>query len=121
MVIEILTEVSHLHKSGKSVVFCWVRGHTGLPGNEVADAAAKTATLHGFIIFDTALGSDVHTFLHRALLSSWQDEWSDIQGDKLCMVKPSMQSWYSSFSAMRNEAVMLSHLRIGHTWCFAAQ
>jgi hypothetical protein len=27
-------QMSHLHKSGKSVVFCWILGHSGLPGNE---------------------------------------------------------------------------------------
>jgi hypothetical protein len=39
IVIEILIQVSHLQKSGKSVVFC----HTGLPDNEAANAAANAA------------------------------------------------------------------------------
>jgi hypothetical protein len=47
---------------------CWVPGHTGLLGIEVADVAAKPAALHG------VLGFDVRVFLCRAVLSSWQDE-----------------------------------------------
>jgi hypothetical protein len=31
------------------------------------------------------------------------------------MVKPSLQEWHSSFSAIRNEEVMLTCLQIGHT------
>jgi hypothetical protein len=56
-----------------------------LPGNEAADAAAKAAALHGTLTSDRALGSDVHTFLHHAVLSSWQGECAYIQGNKLCM------------------------------------
>jgi hypothetical protein len=50
IIIEILIQLSYLHKSGKSVVFCWVRGYTGLPGKEAADAAATVAALHGNLI-----------------------------------------------------------------------
>jgi ribonuclease HI len=73
IVTEILIQLSHLHQSGKSVVFCWVPGHTGLPGNEAADAAAKAAAFYGPLVSDRNLGIDVHTFFHRATLSSWQE------------------------------------------------
>jgi hypothetical protein len=109
--IENLIEVAHLHKSGKSVVFWWVPGHTGLLGNEAANAAAKVATLHGTLASDRALGSYVCTFLYRAVLSAWQGEWANTQGNKLCMVKPSMQVWRSS---IRKENVTLTRLWIGH-------
>jgi hypothetical protein len=75
IVNEILAQLSHLQKAGKSVVFCRVPGHTGLPGNEVADAAAKEAALHVNMTSDRAVGNDVRIFLHRIVLSLWQDEW----------------------------------------------
>jgi hypothetical protein len=34
--------------------------------------------LRGTLVSDRALGSDVCTFLHLAVLSSWQDEWANI-------------------------------------------
>jgi hypothetical protein len=80
---EILYQLSHLQKAGKYVVFCWVRGHTGLPGNEAAGAAAKAASLLGNVTSDRAFGSDFHAFLYCAVLSSWQDEWTNTQGNIL--------------------------------------
>jgi ribonuclease HI len=41
---EILIQASHIQSAGKSVMFCWVPGHTGLPGNEAAEDVAKVAT-----------------------------------------------------------------------------
>jgi hypothetical protein len=116
IVVEILIQVSHLHKSGRSVVFYCVPGHTGLPGNEAADVAAKVAALHRMLVSDRALCSDVYTFLHCTILSSWQDKWDNAQGNKLRMLKPSVQVWLSSFSAIRKEEVTFTCLQVSHMW-----
>jgi hypothetical protein len=80
---QILIQLSHLQKAGKSVTFCWVPCHTGLPGNEAADAADNVAVLHGKLVADRALGTDFRIFLYRAVLSSWQDELANTQGNNL--------------------------------------
>jgi hypothetical protein len=54
-----------------------VPGRSGLPGNEAAVAEAKPIALQGTLTSDRALDSDVGTFLHCAVLSSWQDEWAN--------------------------------------------
>jgi hypothetical protein len=41
------------------------------------NAAAKANATHETLISNRALGSDVHTFLYHAVLSSWQDEGAD--------------------------------------------
>jgi hypothetical protein len=43
--LEVLQEVCLLPMAGKSVLFCWIPGHTGLPGNEATSASAKEASL----------------------------------------------------------------------------
>jgi hypothetical protein len=58
-------------------VFCWVADHTGLPGSEAVDAAAKAATLQHNLTFDIAIGSNVCTVVHHAVLLSWQDKWTN--------------------------------------------
>jgi hypothetical protein len=60
------------------------------PGNKAADAAPKVAALDGTLVSDRTLGSDIRTFLHCAILSSWQDEWDNTHGNKLQIVKPSV-------------------------------
>jgi hypothetical protein len=45
---------------------------------------------------------------------SWQDEWVNTMGNKLCLVKPSVQAWHSTFCAVRKEEVTLTRLHIGH-------
>jgi hypothetical protein len=65
VVTEILSHVSHLHKAGKQVIFCWTPGHTGLPSNKATDANA----FHGNITSDQVLGSDVSTALIHTFLS----------------------------------------------------
>jgi hypothetical protein len=111
IVIELLFQLSHLHRAGKSAVFCWIPGHSGLPGNE----AATPAALHGPLASDRGLGSDIRAFLRRAGLSMWQDECANTQGNKLRLVQPSVQAWQSSFSALRKEEVTLTLLLITHT------
>jgi len=69
-------------------VFCWVPGHPGLPYNEAADAATKVTALHGNLISDGALSSDICTSLQHVVLSSCQDKWTNTQGNKLRLVKP---------------------------------
>jgi ribonuclease HI len=48
IVIELLFQLFHIHRAGKSVVFCRIPGQSGLPGNEAADAAAKAAAFRGY-------------------------------------------------------------------------
>jgi hypothetical protein len=76
-------------------VFCWVPGHCGLPGNEVADGTATSVPLHGGLVAPKAFGSNVSTRIHRAILSSWQDECDNIQTNNLRVVKPSLQELQS--------------------------
>jgi hypothetical protein len=114
IVIELLIQLFHRLRAGKSVVFCWIPGHSGLPGNEAADAAAKSAALHGPLASDRAFGSDVSAFLHRAVISSWQDKWTNTQGNKLRAVKSSVRV-RNSFSFIRRDEVILTRLRIGHS------
>jgi hypothetical protein len=76
---------------------------------------AKAAAMHGPLVSDRALGTEVSACLRRAVLSSWQVEWDSALGNKLCIVKPSVQEWQSSFRVVRRDEFTLTHLRMSHT------
>jgi hypothetical protein len=79
IIIEILKIESH--KSGKSVVFYWIPDDIDLLGIEAASGAVKEATLHRTLTTDRALRSYIHSFPYRTVLSSWQGEWANTQGN----------------------------------------
>jgi hypothetical protein len=72
--LEVLQEVWYLPVAGNSVLFCWIPGHTSLPGNKATSAAAKEASLLWNLTSDWALDSDIHAFILHTVLSFWQDE-----------------------------------------------
>ena len=43
LVQEILKDYTTLTNSGNIIVLCWIPSHVNIPGNERADAAAKSA------------------------------------------------------------------------------
>jgi hypothetical protein len=85
--LEILTLTPNISKAWKFFVLCWVVGHTGLPGSEAADATVNVAAAYGILASEGALVCDICDHLRHAILSSWQDECTATQNDKLQVVK----------------------------------
>jgi hypothetical protein len=113
--LEILQQVFHFHETHGTVVFCWVPGHIGLPGNEVTDVATKEAAVLRNLTSDWALSSDVYAYLHCAVLSLWQDEWTQTVGKKFWMVKLTVEVWCSWRISVRAKEIMVMRIWIGHT------
>ena len=44
-ILDIMTNYQLLYEKGKTIIFCWVPGHSGIEGNEIADREAKDALL----------------------------------------------------------------------------
>jgi hypothetical protein len=82
IVAKILFQVSNLRPSGQSVMLFWVPWHCGHRGNEAANASAKATAMHGPLVSDRVLGTDVCICFRHAILSSWQSEWDNALGKK---------------------------------------
>ena len=46
----------------------------------------------------------------------WQEHWSSCRDNKLFQIKPTLSEWPPGFRRSRKEEVVLSRLRIGHTY-----
>jgi ribonuclease HI len=92
LVVQSLCIGSELSQHGHTVVFCWISFHTGIPGNEAADSAARIGALNMTTICGRALASDIRASLLRAVCCSWQEEWTEVVNNKLLVVKPSVRA-----------------------------
>ena len=98
----------------KDVIFCWIPGHVGIPGNERADKAAKSGLNKDIFPFKVPY-TDFKPYINKYIRDIWQNEWDQKTGNKLHSVKPTLGVWNDSFRRSRKEEVVLSRIRIGHS------
>ena len=114
LVLKILVWLLLLEDSSFSILFCWVPSHVGVPGNEMADRAAKDASELGQVEGSPLPPRDLYPLIRRYVWDRWQSEWDGIPPTKLHAIKPSVLPWPAS-SRTRHQEVALCRLRIGHT------
>ena len=60
--------------------------------------------------------TDYKPQINDFIFSKWQELWNSCQNNKLYQIKPSLGEWHHSFRSSRREEVVLSRLRIGHSY-----
>ncbi|GFU00078.1 RNA-directed DNA polymerase from mobile element jockey [Trichonephila clavipes] len=96
----------------KDIRFCWIPGHAGITGNELADTAARSAT--GFSERFPIPHSDLKACFRLKLQSVWQSNWDQQTENKLHSIMPVLAPTVPSLSNHR-EQVVWTRLRLGHT------
>ena len=115
LILKLLQKLHHLSCAHKTVHFCWIPSHIGIRGNEAADVAAKES-LSQDIIASQVLYTDLKPHINSFIANKWQERWSSCPDNKLFKIKPTLGVWPSGFRNSRKEEVVLSRLRIGHTY-----
>ena len=70
-VVIILEQLLHLHKKGKSVIFCWLPSHIGIRSNELADSSAKAALGKEIRVVKLPY-KDVRQYIGKYVTGLWQ-------------------------------------------------
>ena len=65
-----------------SIVYCWVLSHIGIPGNELADKAAKQA-LNLNISNSKIPYTDAKYSINKHIRAKWQTSWDNLLANKL--------------------------------------
>ena len=115
LIIEIQERIHTLSLKNVIINICWIPGHVGLEGNEEADKAAKAAASNDHLIICKTYYKDVKTLFRATILTEWNQQWMNIQNNKLRSIKDTVMPWSSSIQKTRSHEVILSRLRIGHT------
>ena len=101
--------------SSKHIILCWLPSHTGIKGNEKADLAAKSALLLPPSNFKLPY-TDFKPVINKYLFNKWQSVWDTAVHNKLHSIKPILSEWRPAYRMDRKEEVVLTRLRIGHSY-----
>ena len=99
----------------KHIILCWLPSHTGIKGNEKADIAAKSALLLSPSNFKLPY-TDFKPVINKYLFNKWQSVWDTAIHNKLHSIKPILSEWRPAYRMDRKEEVVLTRLRIGHSY-----
>ena len=89
----------------------------GIRGNELADTAAKQAASSPGSHIEKVPSEDFKLFIRKFCRAKWQDHWSNLNSNfKLKSIRPSVHPWTSSVGMDRRSSIVLTRLRLGHTF-----
>ena len=115
LIFQVKKQLSKLYSNGSIIELCWIPSHVGIGGNEMADAAAKSALKSPNLNIKLP-AKDLITEIKYIINKKWQNQWNDEPiSNKLKQIKDSVSLWESSNQNNRRVEVILTRLRIGHT------
>ena len=114
LIVNILESLhQQLTQDSKLVTFVWVPSHIGIPGNDLADATAKSA-LRLSASASVVPHTDFKPLILTHVNSCWQHSWNQDTNNKLHNIQPLIKPFVLKRLPRRDE-VIIHRLRVGHT------
>ncbi|XP_017303976.1 uncharacterized protein LOC108253823 [Diaphorina citri] len=99
--------------NGSQISFMWIPSHSNIALNDKADQLAKNSI--NSKLLDFYIQDDLKNHLRKNIVKLYNDQWTNIQNNKLRTIKDNTTLWKTSLRKIRNEEILLTRLRIGHT------
>lgn len=116
LISEIIKLLISLQQSNKEIQFCWCPSHVGIIGNEAADRGATEASNSNAPVNTVQLPhKDWYPIIKQKMKNKWQEQWTNLEGNKLRKIKSSINPWITSNHKERKISIIITRLRIGHT------
>lgn len=106
--------INQFNQTFGNIVIIYVPSHVGIPGNEIADIAARQAAADEELPFSHIYThSDLSNHLKKRVKLQWEQHWNRSQS-KLKHIKPTANN-VLFLPLTRRDQVKISRLRLGHT------
>lgn len=120
IILKIKLTLFECHKLGINVILAWIPGHSGIPGNETADACAKSALQIGSLEHYQTYCHDLCLSPKHLLHKSWSETWNSsklFKGKHFADIQPEIPAspWFTKFRNFNKPVTStLCRLRLGH-------
>ena len=116
--LRILLKYHNLFTHSYNIIFCWLPSHVGIPDNEKADTAAKSA-LNKPILRIPVPNTDLKPIINKYIHNKWQQTWNSQTQNKLYQIYPSIPSYSTlSSSSPRKDQIIYNRLYMHWTYSF---
>lgn len=118
IVLEILSCLHRIESVGSRVMFCWCPSHSGVVGNEAAEALAKESLGSNEIEYVRSYGKmECISIIKRTGQAQWQMEWEkEKRGRYYFNCQPLLQNRRPLWSSSRANQVENNKIKTGVLW-----